>query len=98
MATKANVASFSIHCNAKSSGTLNVPAERLSVTIAQKIVRDGIEELWDSVVILSETTDGLLITRILLCHPNWNEPQEIARLQSDMTAMQIQVHPDNSGR
>lgn len=70
---------------------LHVSAERLSVTIGQKVVRAGIEEIWDSVLVLSDTSDGLLITRVLLCHPSWTEPQEVARVESDLRNINIEI-------
>lgn len=58
-------------------------AQRASITVGQRILRDGAEEMWDSVVVLcQEEEDGVLAIRVLVCHPDWDEPREIACTRS----------------
>ena len=46
------------------------------------------EEMWNSVQILcKEQEDGSLTVEVLVCHPDWEEPQTIAAIHS---------HPQNS--
>ena len=47
--------------------------------------------MWDFVLVLSDRKDGLLTTRVLLCHPDWDEPLEIAAVESDPEKMKVQV-------
>jgi hypothetical protein len=78
---------FEVRCNAKPHGELQVKTQSLSVRIAQTISRDGAEEMWDSVLVLCEQgDDGLLTTRVVVCHPDWDQHLQIARIQSRTTA------------
>ena len=52
--------------------------------VAQQILRDGIEQMWDFLLVLSKRErNGKLSTRVLLCHPHWDDPLEIALIESD---------------
>lgn len=74
---------FRIECDAGESGRLCSFAKRASITVGQRVLRDGAEEMWDSVVVLcQEEQDGALAIRIFLCHPDWDEPLEIAVIRS----------------
>jgi hypothetical protein len=75
--------SFRVGCDAGTAGEFRSEAKRASITVAQRILRDGAEEMWDSVVVLcQEEEGGALAIRIVLCHPDWDEPREIACLRS----------------
>src|SRR4051794_18173732 len=77
--------SFAVRCAASSAGSFSVGSERLSLIISQKIVRGGREQMWDWILIQSNCqSDGLLRTHILLCNPDWDEPHEIAKVESRM--------------
>jgi hypothetical protein len=53
------------------------------VTISQRILRDGKEQTWDCVLVQSrEQLDGSLTTRVLICNPDWDEPLEVATIES----------------
>ena len=74
---------FLIKCDAGESGQLCSSARRASITVGQRILRDGAEEMWDSVVVLCQgESGGALTIRVVLCHPDWDEPREIACLRS----------------
>jgi hypothetical protein len=74
---------FLIKCDAGESGQLCSSTQHASITVGQRILRDGAEEMWDSVVVLcQEEQDGALAIRVVLCHPDWDEPREIACLRS----------------
>lgn len=69
--------------DAGSAGHFAASSDRLSVTVSQKTVLKGKEQMWDFVVVHSrQTLDGTLHTRVLLCHPEWDEPLEIATIES----------------
>ena len=60
---------FEIRCNAKPDGELQVRTGSLSVSIGQTIVRNGVEEMWQSVLILCEQReDGFLSAKIIVSH------------------------------
>lgn len=74
---------FLVSCDAAESGQFHSGAKCASITLGQLIVRGSAEEMWDSVVVLcQEEADGALAIRIVLCHPDWDEPREIACLRS----------------
>lgn len=75
--------SFHVGCDAGAVGQFRSEAKRASITVGQRILRDGAEEMWDSVVVLcQEEADGALVIRVVLCHPDWDEPREIACTRS----------------
>ena len=83
---------FRIHCNAGAAGSLSAATERLSVTIGQRIVRWGSVQIWDGLLILAnQQGDGTLLTRVLLCNPAWDEPVEIAAIESNVETTEIRV-------
>jgi len=70
---------FEVHCNAGASGELHVGTESLSVKIAQRVRRDGSEEMWYSVLIhCEESDDGSLTVKVIVCHFDWTS---LARLR-----------------
>ena len=74
---------FQVTCDAGDSGQFCSGTQRASITVGQRILRDGAEEMWDSVVVLcQEGEDGALAIRVVVCHPDWDEPREIACLRS----------------
>jgi hypothetical protein len=73
---------FGIDCSANPVGHFQAGADSLSVKIGQRISRFGAEEIWDSVVIRGDANGEELTIRILVCHPAWDEPQEIACIRS----------------
>jgi hypothetical protein len=74
---------FQLRCDAAGAGSFSAITDRLSVTVSQKILRDGEEQIWDTVVVHSAAQpDDTLRTRVLLCNPEWDEPLEIANVES----------------
>jgi hypothetical protein len=74
---------FEIRCNANGDGQLHVKTNSLSVRVGQLIRRNGAEEMWDSVLILCEVNeDGTLTTKVVACHPDWDQQLQIARIES----------------
>lgn len=83
---------FSIKCEGGDAGSFCVRTQKLSVTVAQTVCRNGSERMWDFVLLLSDRRKGISITRVLLCHPDWDEPMEIARVESH--SGEVNVHFD----
>ena len=74
---------FEIRCNASGDGQLHVKTNSLSVRVGQLIRRSGAEEMWDSVLILCEIAEnGTLTTRVIACHPDWDQQLQIAKIES----------------
>jgi hypothetical protein len=84
---------FGIDCSANPVGSFRAGADSLSVKIGQRISRFGTEEIWDSVIIQGDTHGDELTIRVLICHPSWDEPQEIARIRSSPS---VENSPDDA--
>ena len=70
---------FAVRCEASPAGSLSVASKQLSISVAQGILRDGAEQMWEFVLVLSQQgIDGDLKTRVLLCHPDWDDPVELS--------------------
>ena len=88
---------FRVQCNAAEFGALDVSGERASVICGQTILRNGVQELWDFVLVLANRTeDGTLTTRVLLCHPDWPEPQEIVSIHSNPQTISVRIAESHS--
>jgi len=74
--------SFQVVCSAQPVGSFQAGADSLSVKIGQRISRFGAEQVWDSVIIHGDANGDELTIRVLVCHPSWDEPQEIACIRS----------------
>ena len=82
---------FRVDCNARRTGKFCVCTESLSVKIGQRFKTDGSVGLqaWDSVLVSCERAgDGALDIQILLFHPDWDEPRQLAL---------IKARPNNHG-
>src|SRR5690349_17764937 len=74
---------FAVRCDAASAGSFSATSDRLSISVGQQISRGDREQMWDWILIQSSCrSDGSLNTRVLLCNPNWDEPLEIANVES----------------
>jgi hypothetical protein len=74
---------FEVHCNAGDAGTFRASSELISIKVGQRILRDGIEEMWDSILISGgQAEDGSIQVRVLVFHPDWDEPLQIAHITS----------------
>lgn len=82
---------FRVDCDARRAGRFRVVAESLSIQIGQRFQTDGSVRLqaWDSVLVsCGRTGDGALDIQILLFHPDWDEPRQLAL---------IKARPNNHG-
>jgi hypothetical protein len=75
---------FQVDCTASPAGSFRAGADSLSVTIGQRICRAGREEMWDSVVVHGRQDGDEFVLRVLVCHPAWDWPVEIACLRSQL--------------
>ena len=82
---------FRIHCDASAEGALDVRADRASVAFGQTVLRNGCRQVWDFILVLAEQSENLLTTRVLLCHPDWDEPLEVASIRSDGETLRIEL-------
>ena len=76
---------FEVRCNANADGQLHVLTNSLSIRAGQAIRRNGTQEIWDSVLIFCQAgEDGRLTTRVVVCHPDWDQDLQIACIQSTL--------------
>ena len=74
---------FEIRCDAGRDGHLQVKSHTLSVTVGQVINRNNVQEFWQSVlVICEENEDGSVSTKVIVCHPDWDQNLQIALVRS----------------
>ena len=74
---------FHVDCHAGDAGSLRATADSLSTIAGQQIRRGKDVERWNSVMIYStQEDDGGLSLRIIIFHPDWGEPLQIACLRS----------------
>src|SRR5258708_39822515 len=74
---------FQVECDAGSAGQIRLSAKSLSLTVGQRILRDGVQEMWDSVMVsCAQEEDGALRVRVTAFHPDWDEGREIAFVRS----------------
>jgi hypothetical protein len=83
---------FQVDCSARPVGSFRAGADSLSVTIGQRIRRSGGEEMWDSVTIQCRDEGGERTVRVLVCHPGWDEPLQVACIRS-----QSRIEPPSDG-
>jgi hypothetical protein len=74
---------FEVRCDAMPNGHLQVRAQGLSVGVGQMIKQGRTEEMWESVLVICEKSeDGLLTTKVIVCHPDWEQSLQIACIRS----------------
>ena len=74
---------FQVNCEADPTGSLRAAASSLTVTVGQRVRREGSEEMCDSVAVhAQQQEDGTLIVRVLVFNPDWDEPLQIACVRS----------------
>ena len=62
---------------------LEISADLLWFRIEQRIRRDGVLEMWNSLsVYCEEEASGALLLRIVVFHPDWDGPLQIAAIRS----------------
>ena len=79
----ANERGFRVDCDAGTAGRFRVDTDSVWVKVGQRILRHGIQEMWDSVAVESkEEQDGTLVIRVLIFNSDWDEPLQIACIRS----------------
>jgi hypothetical protein len=73
---------FQVNCSASPVGSFRTGADSLSVTVGQRIRGLDGEEMWDSVTIQCRDEGGERTVRVLVCHPDWDEPLQVACIRS----------------
>jgi hypothetical protein len=74
---------FEVECNAGDAGALRVGTESLFVKVGQRVRRNGCEEIWHCVqVYAQEEQGGNLAVRVVVSHPDWDEPLQVANIKS----------------
>jgi hypothetical protein len=73
---------FEVDCFASPVGSFRAGSDSLSVKIGQRISRFGTEEMWDSVIIQCKEESDVPTVRVLVCHPDWDEPLQVACIRS----------------
>ena len=91
---------FEVRCDATPDGQLQVKSRSLSVAVSQSIQVNKGEEMWQSVLVLCERgEDGALTTKVIVCHPEWDQNLQIACIRSgfsnqrDPAAVEIDLKP-----
>ena len=88
---------FAVRCEASPEGSLSVASKQLSVSVAQAILRDGADQMWEFVLVLAQRgIDGDLKTRVILCHPDWDDPVELACIESNEEGLKVELAHDSS--
>lgn len=78
-----NDSKFAVRCDASPSGHLEVVTQALSVAVSQSVNRGTGEEMWQSVLVICEESEGgVLTTKVIICHPDWEQNLQIASIRS----------------
>lgn len=78
---------FEVRCDARPIGHLHVTTHALSIAVSQAIKQKDIEEMWQSVLVICEQSeDGILTTKVIVCHPDWDQNLQIACIRSGFSA------------
>jgi hypothetical protein len=73
---------FEVHCDARPDGHLQVRSRSISLAVSQMIDPKN-EQMWQSVIIICEQgDDGVLTTKVIVCHPDWDQNLQIACIRS----------------
>ena len=74
---------FRIGCEAGDSNRFHVQTDSVSVTVGQRVLREGVLEMWDSVSVHAKRDiQGVLVVEVLVFNPEWDEPVRIASISS----------------
>ena len=78
---------FEVECSAGDVGQFQAKTDSVSIRIGQRVRDNGTDELWSSVLIhCEEMEDGSLVAKVIVCHPDWEEPLQIAAIRSVATS------------
>ena len=73
---------FQVDCSAIPVGSFRSGADLVSVAIGQRISRLEGEEMWESVVVRCKEEGNELCVEVLVFHPGWDKPLQIACVRS----------------
>lgn len=74
---------FKVMCEAGDGNRFAVQTDTVTVTIGQRVFRNGEAATWDSVAVYArKKDDGELIVEVLVFNPDWEEPLRIASIRS----------------
>ena len=77
---------FQVDCSAIPVGSFRAGVDLLSVAIGQRICKSNgvsnVEEMWDSVVVRCKEENNELSVQVLVFHPGWDRPLQIACIRS----------------
>ena len=74
---------FRIGCEAGNGNRFHVQTDSVSVTVSQRVLREGVLEMWDSVSVhAKQDIEGVLVVEVLVFNPDWDEPLRIASIWS----------------
>lgn len=74
---------FHVRCNTSGDNRFSLGADSVEVTVGQLLLRRGAAEIWDSVSLYAQAEpDGALAVRVVVFHPDWEEPLQIACIRS----------------
>ena len=83
VASVKDIRKFEVECRAGNSGGLRVASETVCVKVGQRVRMDGAEQIWHSVEVYAQQDDNEnLVIRVLVLHPDWDEPLQIASISS----------------
>ena len=83
VANSPGVADFHIECKAGEAGLLRVATDSVSFTVAQRIILENREQLWESVrVRCRREEDSSLTVQVLIWAPDLDGALQIAHLRS----------------
>jgi hypothetical protein len=78
-----NAGGFRVSCEADKAGRFLVETDSIWVTVSQLVLRQGTQEMCDSVAVEGKKEqDGAVVVRILVFNPDWDEPLQIACIRS----------------
>jgi hypothetical protein len=74
---------FHVRCEAGDDNRFRVTTESLTVTVGQRVLREGALEMWDSVSIYAkEDREGNFFVEVLVFNLDWDEPLRTASIRS----------------
>jgi hypothetical protein len=74
---------FRVNCDVEKAGRFLVETDSLWVRVGQRVLRQGTQEMWDSIAVEGKKEqDGALLVRVLVFSPDWDEPLQIACIRS----------------
>lgn len=83
VASVKDIRKFEVECRAGKAGGLRVGAESVCVKVGQHVRMDGADQIWHSVEVYAQQDDNEhLVIRVLVLHPDWDEPLQIASIKS----------------